>query len=73
MSIPNARPRSGKIYKDEKTGFFYVVAARQRFYAPTPLPNFRVGQKVEIRFDVPGSRIVSVWRGDNLIGDFYCI
>lgn len=66
-SVPLVRDKHLTLRHDAR-GFF-VKAFTYNWYAAGPIRADK-GQKVIVRFDVPGSKTVSVWRGDRHIGDF---
>ena len=66
-SIPLVRDKFLTLRHDKRG--FYVKAFTYNWYATGPV-NANRGAKVIVRFDVPGSKTVSVWRGDRHLGDF---
>ena len=54
--------------RSDKRGIF-VQTFGSRWYATVPV-RWKLGSRVLVRFDVPGSDTVSVWRGDQMVGEF---
>lgn len=66
-SLPIVNDKRVTLRRD--TRGWYVLTFTYKWYASAPV-NARVGDRVLVRFDVPGSKTVSVWRGDRCLGDF---
>lgn len=68
--IPFVRDRHVNL-QQTKDGRFYVRTMSTTWWAMPPLSGrAQKGKRVIVRFDLPGSDLVSVWRGETLLGTF---